>query len=101
MAKFGIALGSGPRGLGFESRYSDQKKKGASAPFFLLVCIRIRKDCTSGYTGAKNLSVCPTSKSLLTIPRTYTIISIVHKYPLMHQAFACFDVYLHIKGYFL
>ena len=23
MAKFGIALGSGPRGLGFESRYSD------------------------------------------------------------------------------
>ena len=26
MAKFGIALGSGPRGLGFESRYSDQKR---------------------------------------------------------------------------
>ncbi len=26
MAKFGIALGSGPRGLGFESRYSDHKK---------------------------------------------------------------------------
>ena len=26
MAKFGIALGSGPRGLGFESRYSDQRK---------------------------------------------------------------------------
>ena len=25
MAKLGIALGSGPRGLGFESRYSDQK----------------------------------------------------------------------------
>ena len=25
MAKFGIALGSGPRGLGFESRHSDQK----------------------------------------------------------------------------
>ena len=25
MAKFGIALGSGPRGRGFESRYSDQK----------------------------------------------------------------------------
>ena len=24
VAKFGIALGSGPRGLGFESRYSDQ-----------------------------------------------------------------------------
>ena len=27
MAKFGIALGSGPRGLGFESRYSDQNEK--------------------------------------------------------------------------
>ena len=27
MAKFGIALGSGPRGHGFESRHSDQKKK--------------------------------------------------------------------------
>ena len=26
MAKFGIALGSGPRGLGFESRYSDHNK---------------------------------------------------------------------------
>ena len=25
MAKFGIALGSGPRGLGFESRHSDQR----------------------------------------------------------------------------
>ena len=32
MAKFGIALGSGPRGLGFESRYSDQEK----SPFCLL-----------------------------------------------------------------
>ena len=29
MAKFGIALGSGPRGLGFESRYSDQKDEKA------------------------------------------------------------------------
>ena len=27
MAKFGIALGSGPRGLGFESRYSDHRKQ--------------------------------------------------------------------------
>ena len=26
VAKFGIALGSGPRGLGFESRHSDHKK---------------------------------------------------------------------------
>ncbi len=27
MAKLGIALGSGPRGLGFESRHSDQRKQ--------------------------------------------------------------------------
>ncbi len=31
MAKFGIALGSGPRGRGFESRHSDQNKRAASA----------------------------------------------------------------------
>ena len=36
MAKFGIALGSGPRGLGFESRYSDQKKKLTRRVGFLL-----------------------------------------------------------------
>ena len=29
MAKLGIALGSGPRGLGFESRHSDQNRKNA------------------------------------------------------------------------
>ena len=29
MAKLGIALGSGPRGLGFESRHSDQIRKNA------------------------------------------------------------------------
>ena len=34
MAKFGIALGSGPRGLGFESRYSDQRKKPCDATRF-------------------------------------------------------------------
>ena len=40
MAKFGIALGSGPRGLGFESRYSDHRKalemyvSGAFSYFF-------------------------------------------------------------------
>ena len=28
VAKFGIALGSGPRGRGFESRHSDQKHIG-------------------------------------------------------------------------
>ena len=27
VAKLGIALGSGPRGLGFESRYSDHRKQ--------------------------------------------------------------------------
>ena len=27
MAKFGIALGSGPRGRGFESPYSDHRKQ--------------------------------------------------------------------------
>ena len=31
VAKFGIALGSGPRGLGFESRHSDQKAVTAYA----------------------------------------------------------------------
>ena len=35
MAKFGIALGSGPRGLGFESRYSDQTRKPTCEVGFL------------------------------------------------------------------
>ena len=35
MAKFGIALGSGPRGLGFESRYSDHKKGCFGSLFFI------------------------------------------------------------------
>ena len=45
MAKFGIALGSGPRGLGFESRYSDQKRRlpAWAVFFFLLVSVGIRK----------------------------------------------------------
>ena len=33
VAKFGIALGSGPRGLGFESRHSDQRKALKSYDF--------------------------------------------------------------------
>ena len=41
MAKFGIALGSGPRGPGFESRHSDQIKNPVTAKavagFFILV----------------------------------------------------------------
>ena len=36
MAKFGIALGSGPRGLGFESRYSDQIRKLTQRVGFLI-----------------------------------------------------------------
>ena len=45
MAKFGIALGSGPRGLGFESRHSDQKSQYSNrhTDFFLLVSAGIRK----------------------------------------------------------
>ena len=33
MAKFGIALGSGPRGRGFESRHSDHSEIPLTAPF--------------------------------------------------------------------
>ena len=44
MAKFGIALGSGPRGLGFESRYSDQIRKLTQRVGFLIwMGIGIRK----------------------------------------------------------
>ena len=64
MAKFGIALGSGPRGLGFESRYSDQKMKTAhlGGLHFLLVCIGIRKDGISPQIGVKK---CPVDTSLV------------------------------------
>ena len=34
VAKFGIALGSGPRGRGFESRHSDQRKILEKPMFF-------------------------------------------------------------------
>lgn len=34
VAKFGIALGSGPRGRGFESRHSDQRKSLEKPTFF-------------------------------------------------------------------
>ena len=43
MAKFGIALGSGPRGLGFESRHSDQNKRAASAALLFLAGMRDSK----------------------------------------------------------
>ena len=33
VAKFGIALGSGPRGRGFESRHSDHRKASKSQGF--------------------------------------------------------------------
>ena len=58
MAKFGIALGSGPRGLGFESRYSDQiKKLTQRVGFFISQGIGIRKDGTSQQTGVKKCPV--------------------------------------------
>ena len=45
MAKFGIALGSGPRGLGFESRYSDHIKTPniyyGCRVFFLYLSIKL------------------------------------------------------------
>ncbi len=43
MAKFGIALGSGPRGLGFESRHSDQKTEIHFCGFRIFLCVGIRK----------------------------------------------------------
>ena len=45
VAKFGIALGSGPRGHGFESRHSDQKNRRcvSSAGFQLsLPCRQVK-----------------------------------------------------------
>ena len=45
MAKFGIALGSGPRGLGFESRYSDQiESSPVSVSFLFSFDIQIMED---------------------------------------------------------
>ena len=56
MAKFGIALGSGPRGLGFESRYSDQIRKLTQRVGFLIWMYKgIRKDGTSAHTGVKSV----------------------------------------------
>ena len=56
MAKFGIALGSGPRGLGFESRHSDQKmKRAAKQPFSFFGQGGIRKAGISAHTGAKTV----------------------------------------------
>ena len=56
MAKFGIALGSGPRGLGFESRYSDQKSGDRIRGCRFFICIAIRKDGTNPKTG---VTKCP------------------------------------------
>ena len=53
MAKFGIALGSGPRGLGFESRYSDQNSGDHKCGHQNFYRIGIRKGGTSPQTGAK------------------------------------------------
>ena len=58
MAKFGIALGSGPRGLGFESRHSDQKMWEWLVPFpYFLSSCGIRKGGTSLWTGATKCPV--------------------------------------------
>ena len=58
MAKFGIALGSGPRGLGFESRHSDQTRKSTHRVGFLGWMGReIRKDGTSAHTCVKKCPV--------------------------------------------
>ena len=43
MAKFGIALGSGPRGLGFESRHSDQNSGIRKCGFRNFLRVGIRK----------------------------------------------------------
>ena len=57
MAKFGIALGSGPRGLGFESRYSDQNSGDHICGRRNFLRIGIRKDGTSAHTGVKKCPV--------------------------------------------
>ena len=55
MAKFGIALGSGPRGLGFESRYSDQNSGNHIRGCRNFLRIGIRKGGTSANTGVKSV----------------------------------------------
>ena len=44
MAKLGIALGSGPRDLGFESRHSDQEKSTLRRAFFNEVSLSAREE---------------------------------------------------------
>ncbi len=41
VAKFGIALGSGPRGRGFESRHSDHRKSLEKPMFFRVFCFAV------------------------------------------------------------
>ena len=55
VAKFGIALGSGPRGLGFESRHSDQNCGNSICYSHNFYRVGIRKDDTSPQTGVKSV----------------------------------------------
>ena len=63
VAKFGIALGSGPRDLGFESRHFDQIRKSTHRVDFLIwMGLGIRKDGTSAHTGVNK---CPVDTCLV------------------------------------
>ena len=65
VAKFGIALGSGPRGLGFESRHSDhksqhsliQRKVLVNGDFSLFICQNVYfYNMNSTKTGDKKMN---------------------------------------------
>lgn len=55
VAQFGSALGSGPRGRGFESRHSDQKNKGCLLTAFIFNLLAIRThDLLSDRTNVRD-----------------------------------------------
>lgn len=57
MAQFGSVLGSGPRGRGFESRHSDQKKiRSALQDGFFFACIFEQNFCIGKNTFFAQLS---------------------------------------------
>ena len=53
LSKFGIALGSGPRGLGFESRHSDQIIKSTLLGNVIKFRRDLRNPCLKGGTAAE------------------------------------------------